>query len=256
MHRFFAVIGIVMVCASAASAQGAVAEASVIAVNGVGTVRLGADEAWLSIALEARAAKAVDARNRAGVQMTALQSAIKAAGLPADAIKTSSFSLLPQMEYDYGRVRVREYAARNVIEVRVGALDILGEVFDAAGSLKTPNSVSLTVEGVRFDVKDRAAAEQEALQAALQDALRRAQTIASAAGRTVGGIVRVEEQRFSELPRLTSLVETDRYTMDNQVGARGGGGGGQAGRPVFSGTPVEPNQIEFRAEVRVAVSLR
>jgi uncharacterized protein YggE len=261
--RSSAVVALLIIAVFLLSAQvTAPQDASVIMTQGIGTVRLQADQAWLSVAVEGRANKAVEARTRAATQMTALQTAIRAAGIPAEAIKTASFSMQPQMEMEYGaKVRVREYAVRNQIEVRVDSVDLLSEVLDAAGSVKTSDTVAVSVTGLRFDVKNRAAAEQDAVRAAVQDAMSRAQAIAAAAGQSVGRIVRVEEQRVTvaEQPRPLNPVIRRDMSMANALAGGGGRGSSAAlpgGQASAVDTPIDANQIEFRSLVTLAAAIR
>lgn len=223
-------------------------EPPVIVTQGVGVLRLQADVAWVSITVDARAGKAVDARNRAAMQMTAVQNAIRAVGIPAAAVKTSSFSLEPQVEEEYGaKIRVREYAVRNEIEVRVDNLDILTEVLDAAGSVKTSDTLSVSIAGLRFGLRNSIMAEQDALRMAVEDATARARAMASGAGRTLGEIVRIEEQPGPETPGASKQV---------RITTRSGTNSPQLTPPQRVDTPVEPNQIEFKALVSLRVEIR
>jgi len=86
----------------------------------------------------------------------------------------------------------REFAARSTIEVRVDEIARLGELLDAA-----VQGGATSVSGVRFDVKDREAAERDALRLAVADARARAEAGAAGAGRVVDRIVRIEDNRDS-----------------------------------------------------------
>ena len=84
---------------------------------------------------------------------------------------------------------MRGYIVRNQIEVRVDDLDKLGAVIDAAGA-----SGATSIAGLRFDLKDRAVVERDALRLAVEDAMARARAIAAGAKATLGPILRIEEQ--------------------------------------------------------------
>ena len=64
-------------------------------------------------------------------------------------------------------------------------------------------------------------------------------SIAAGANRSVGGIVRIQEQRLSQPSPI-------RFQM---VGGAGSGRGGGS-------TPVEPGQIDIRAQVTLTVSIK
>ena len=108
------------------------------------------DQAWVQIAAETRAQTPAEAQRLAAEAMTSVQAALKKAGIAADAMKTTGYSLQPDIDWSGGRSRVRGYIARNQIEVRVDALDQFGAVIDAAGS-----SGATSMAGLRFDLKDR-----------------------------------------------------------------------------------------------------
>jgi uncharacterized protein YggE len=93
---------------------------------------------------------------------------------------------------------------------------------------------------LRFDVKNRSTVEQSALKQAVADAMSRASVIAAGANHTVGNIVRIQEQRISQPSPV-------RYTMDSLGAGRGGGGGP---------TPLEPGEVEIRAQVTLTVAIK
>ena len=113
-------------------------------------------------------------------------------------------------------------------------------------------SLSVTIRGLRFDLGNRAAAEQDALRAAVQDAMGRAQAMAAGAGRRLGAILKIEEQQTVDLPAPVIAARTraaleDVLQMDPGLGR--GGRGGAAPQSQGPETPVEPNQIEIRTQV-------
>ena len=70
----------------------------------------------------------------------------------------AGYDLQPQFDYVNGKQSLREYLARNTVEVRVDEVARAGDVLDAA-----VGSGATSVSGVRFDLKDRTAAERDAL---------------------------------------------------------------------------------------------
>ncbi len=82
----------------------------------------------------------------------------------------------------------RGYVARNSVEVRVDNVDRVGEYLEAAVA-----SGATSLGGVRFDLKDRAKLEREALRLAVADARAKAEAAAAGAGRSIERIIRIEE---------------------------------------------------------------
>ena len=100
----------------------------------------------------------------------------------------SDTSCSPEFDYANGRQTFRNYLARNTVEVRLDDIDRVGIVIDAAAA-----GGATTITGIRFDVRNRAALERDALRQAVADARARADAAAAGAGATIDRIVRVEE---------------------------------------------------------------
>ncbi|MEO8484440.1 MAG: SIMPL domain-containing protein [Acidobacteriota bacterium] len=208
----------------------------VIVTRGEASVKRAPDQAWLTVATETRDVRAEEARRKSAEATTAVQAALKATGLAADAIRTTGYTLAPETEWNNGRSTVKGYLVRNQIEVRVDDLAKLGAVIDAANATK---STALTISGPRFGLKDQDAAEADALRAAVQGAMARAQAMAGGARRTLGNIVRIEDQSSSRLPQPQPMFRMAAAAQ---------------GAPVE--TPITPGEIEVRAEVSVTVELK
>ena len=228
-----------MLLASAATsfAQTPAAPSSppVIVTHGEAVVKRAPDQAFLTVATEQRDTDPGAARRRSAETMTAVQAALKRAGVPADAIRTTGYSLTPEVDWVGGRSTIRGYVVRNQIEVRVDNLDRLAAVIDAAN---TPRTGGLSIVGPRFDLKSRQAVENEALQHAVEAAMQRAQAIAAGARRTVGPIQRIDAHPVDGMPRPIPMAE-------RMVAAR-----------QDAPTPITPGEIEVRASVTLTVEIR
>ena len=203
----------------------------VIVTRGEASLKRAPDQAFVSIAAEARASSPAEAQRNAADSMKAVQAALAKAGIAKYAIRTTGYSLQPDMEYTNGRARVRGYIVRNQLEVRVDDLQHLGGVIDAAGQ-----SGATSMAGLRFDLKDRASVEREALRLAVQDAMARARAIASGANAQLGAIVRIDEQGGYEPPQIQAMT-----AMRMEKAAD---------------TPVSPGELEVRAQVQLTVGIR
>src|SRR5688572_30439184 len=131
----------------------------VVVTRGEATVKRAPDRAWLTVATETRDAKAEEARRKAAEVMTDVQSALRRAGVPGDAMRTTGFSLTPEINYNNGRGEIRGYVVRNRVEVRVDDLERLGTILDAA---QTRSATGLSIIGPRFDLKNEREAQNEA----------------------------------------------------------------------------------------------
>jgi hypothetical protein len=210
----------------------------VIVTQGEATLKRAPDRAWISVSTETRERLADDARRRGAEAMTAVRRALRSADIPADAIRTTGYSLAPELDWNNGRSTVRGYLVRNQIEVRVDDLDNLSDVIDAANASR---NTSISVSGPRFDLKNSEAVEREALQMAVQAAMTRAAAIAAGARRTLGAIVRIEDQPMGRpQPPMPFAMRGATASMD----------------AVAVETPITPGEIEIRALVSLTVELR
>lgn len=207
----------------------------VIVTNGEAVIKRAPDQAWVNIAAEGRAATSAEAQRLAAESMKAVMQALSRAGLPTAAVRTTSYSIQPDIEWQNGRQRVRGYIARNAIEARVDDLDKLPAVIDAAGS-----SGAASMNGLRFDVKDRSDFEREALKLAVQDAMSRAKAIADGANESLGDIIRIDGHGDARPP-------TPMYRMEAMTAAAG------AAPPP---TPIIAGDIEIRAAVTLTIVIR
>ena len=196
-------VGMTLALAAVAAAQPTAVPPGppVVVVRGDGEVRAVPDVAFVTIGAELRALNPKDAQASAAKAMTAVQQRLAGAGVPKDAIRTLSYDLQAQFDYTNGKQVPRGYQARNVIEVRLDDIAKVGEILELAVS-----AGGTSVHGVRFDLKDRAALEREALTRAVSDARARADAAAKGAGVAVGAVLRIEESGVEVRPMEAPMM--------------------------------------------------
>jgi uncharacterized protein YggE len=160
----------------------------VVITSGEGIVRAAPDRAFVNITAESRADKPREAQRRNSELMQPVLDKLRAAGIPADAIRTIGYDLQQEWDFVNGKRISRGYTARNTVEVRVDSIDTLGELLDVAVT-----AGATSVSDIRFDLKDRSKQEREALRLAVADARARAEAAAAGAGLTIARIQRIEE---------------------------------------------------------------
>jgi uncharacterized protein YggE len=160
----------------------------VVVTNGEGLVQAAPDRAWITISAESRASTAREAQKRNTDAMTPVLAKLKSSGVAADAIRTIAYDVQYEWDFVNGKRVGKGYVARNSVEVRVDSVDRVGEYLEVAVA-----SGATSLGGVRFDLKDRAKLEREALRLAVADARAKAEAAAAGAGRSVERIVRIEE---------------------------------------------------------------
>jgi len=203
---------------------------NVIVVHGDATVRRAPDLAVVTVAVETRAKSPRDAQRQNAEAMTAIVKRLTDAGLGRDDLRTIGVRLDQEFDNANGRRIARGFVARNTLEARLAEVGRAGEIADAA-----VQAGATAIDAIRFELRDRSAAEREALRLAVADARARADAAASGAGRSVDRIIRIDDQGVAELPR--PLMRT----MASQV------------EPM---TVAEPGLIEIRAGVTLTVSMK
>ena len=168
-----------------------------IVTTGTAIVRRAPDRAFVTFATETVAPTPSEAQQKNAQAMSAVRQKLNSLRLPADAVRTSSYSLNQEFEFTNNRREPRGFRAINSVEVRVDEIARTGEIIDAV-----VQAGAATVSGIRFDIKEREAAEREALAQAVATARARADAIAVGAKVRIARVVRIEEQgAIVPLPR-------------------------------------------------------
>jgi uncharacterized protein YggE len=153
----------------------------VVVVPDLATIRLG-------VVIERNSAKA--AREAAAEAMTRVVAAIRKLGIDEKDIATANVSLNPVYDYPTNQApRIRGYQLQNIVSVTVRDLDKLSDVLDNG-----VQAGATSVDGISFDVSDRAASEAKAREAAIADAKAKAETLAKGLGISIRGVASVSEQ--------------------------------------------------------------
>lgn len=191
-------IGLATLAATTGQAADEIQETRRISVSASATVAAEPDIAHISTGVVAEAETAREALDRNTAAMRRLVEGLKAAGIDARDIQTTSFNVEPRYEQrNDGRApRIAGYRVHN--QVRITARDIsrLGEVLDRAVTLGANQA-----GGIEFEVSKAETLKDEARREAVANARRRAELLAAAAGVELGRVLRIEEQTQQEGPR-------------------------------------------------------
>lgn len=195
------VIGVVMFLAQVGTSEVASAQSATptpapgsprsdIGVSGMGRVFVQPDMAIASIGVDITAPTLAEATQQANDKMTAVINAIKAQGVDAKDIQTTSYNVYPitNQPKEGETAKITGYRVSNIVTVKIRNIANVGKVLDAAIAAGA-NSVN----SVYFTVDDPSKAESEARTLAVKDAMAKAQTLASAAGVKVGKITTISE---------------------------------------------------------------
>lgn len=219
---------------AAQTARAGEPEGAAVVVMGTAQLRVPPDRAYVTLAVETRNQNPREAQVRNAEVSDAVLGKLGGALLGDKAIRTVSYGLQEEFDYDKGKRRSRGYLARNQIEVRVDDIEKVGEIIDLATA-----AGATSVAGLRFDVKERDRLEREALRQAVADGKARAEAAAAGAGGKIGRLTRVE-QAGAAAPPPPGPVFRGAVAMSAEAAAP---------------PPIEAGEIEISASVRVTATL-
>ncbi len=143
---------------------------------------------------------------------------VRALGISESRIRMQSLRLRPVREWDSDLREHRDLGYEAVREVHVEVHD-LGVLADLVASVFEAGANRL--DRVSYDLRDRSQAADDALRAAVEDADRKAHTIASALGVEVGRVHSIREQRFSFPRPMLRTAELESVVGDEAAYAGG-----------------------------------
>jgi hypothetical protein len=155
-----------------------------ISVSGTGRVTVTPNLAILNLGASVTSKTVADAREQAAQSMQAVVDAVKAKGVDAKDIQTTSFNISPQYNYtqDKGQ-EIVGYQVTNLVTVKVRNLDSVPDIIDAAAQA---GGNDVRVNNVQFTVENTDQFLTQARDEALKNAKEHAQTLADAAGVKLG----------------------------------------------------------------------
>ena len=205
-------------------------------VTGEGTIALEPDLALLNIGVETEATTVAAARQQAANAMTAIVEAVKAHGLADRDIQTRSFSIYPRYDYLERTQVLAGYRVSNSVTIKIRDIDgigvIIDDVADAGGDATRINGISFTVEDPEPFIT-------QLREAAVNDALAKAQHFATLAGVSLG--------------RLVYISETG---TGSPVSRDFGGAVMEMAAPSAAPTPVSVGELELSMTVQAAFDIQ
>lgn len=159
-------------------------------VNGQGVVTVAPDTASVIVGVNIIDTTLSSAQEKATVQMTAVIDALKAAGIDEKDIQTVNYSVNILQNYDQNGnpSTIEGFQVSNQVSVTVRDLAQLGTILDTVVA-----QGANAIYGINFFVDDPSAAASQARELAVQDAKRKADELAAAAGMQVGRILSISE---------------------------------------------------------------
>ena len=182
-----------------------------ISVAARGEIRVAPDRATIQISVQTKAATAAAAATENAAKQKAVFDAIRALGLGSDQLSTINYNVFPEQRYEPNREPViTGYNVTNTLLVDVRKLSQVGPVIDAALS-KGANLIT----SLQFYASNTEEARRTAIASAIRKARLDAESAATAAGGSIGGLLEVSVGAYSPPPPRPMVM------------ARGGVAGGE-----------------------------
>ena len=182
----------VFIMSPAASSSTTSPDAGVI-TSGDASVSKKPDTAFLYAGVESQQSTASGAQSDLASKAAKLIARVKALGVADKDLNTAGYSVGPT--YTPGGQSVNGYRASEQLEITWHDVNTVGKALDAIVQEGGATNV-----GASFGLADPKAAQAEARTLAIADARSRAQAMASAAGVTLGRVIRISDINSSGIP--------------------------------------------------------
>jgi uncharacterized protein len=161
-----------------------------IVVIGEGSVSVPPDYAQIRSGVTTRAKTAKEAADTNSKAMSAVTASLLESGIAQKDIQTSQFSIQPVYASPEPRTepKLSGYSASNQVTVKVHQISKLGEILD-----RLVTAGATDVGNIHFLLTDPSKALDQAREAAVADARRKAELYARASGLTLGRVVWITE---------------------------------------------------------------
>ena len=213
MKKMFAILLCLAILALGTGA--ALADGTKLSVTGSGTVLVESDLAIVTVGVQETSKDVLEAQSTVNEKIAAIKQALLDAGVEESSINTDSINIYANYDYSDNTEVIVGYTARNSLSVRTTDMDNVGSLIDAAFA-----AGANTLDNVQFTVQDDTQAREQALTMAVEDARRKADVLASAAGLQVASIERISEGGVSVYDSMRNYA-ADTVMAANESGSAG-----------------------------------
>lgn len=208
-----------------------------LVVEGTGKASVAPDIAKVSLGIEETGSSLKAVQDSVNKRSQTLTDELKDMGIDKEDIKTTSYYLYPEYNYESTTPRVTGYRVSTSYEVKITDFDKVNEVLVSA-----TNAGANIIGNVSFEVNDETRSEklQEARQVAVDMAREKAEGLARATGIRLGKIINISEQEGFDYGRPMPLLEK----------------AGTGGDIAISQPEIEPGQTELSITVFLSFETR
>jgi uncharacterized protein YggE len=203
-----------------------------VTVSATGSVTAEPDIAYISAGVVTESGSAKDAIARNSTVMAKLIDGLKGAGIAPKDLQTTQLNVAPRYtQAKEGRpAAINGYRVSNLVRLTVRDVKRLGEIADLAISLGANQ-----INQISFAAADAEKLTDEARRNAMENARRRGELYAKAAGAQLGPVLRISEGTLDLAPRTFAAARMQKYD---------------------AATPIEAGTRRLVVEVSVVYALR
>ena len=236
MRTKLSIVFVLLVTAALLSACGTASttglQPRLLSVNGRAEIKITPDLAYISIGVHTEDTTAKEAVAMNNSQAQAVIAALKEQGIAAEDIQTTNFSIYPYEKWGpEGQSLGTYYSVDNTVYVTLRDVEALGSVLDEAIAAGATN-----VSGISFDVEDKDALIAEGRTLAVADARTQAESLAEAAGITLGEVYSLSYYNSWPTP----------YYYDTK---------GYGGVAMEAAVPISPGQLTLTVDVSISFEI-
>ena len=167
-----------------------------ISVHGVGLIDATPDKVTISLGVETKATTAARALQDNSARATELIAVLKGKGVADRDLQTNNLSVSPQ--YDNAGRRIVGYVVSNSVTATLRDVKGAGALIDAAANVAGD---AIRVNSLQFGINDTAPGTAKARTAAVQDARKQAEQLATAAGVKLGKLRLIQSSSSTPTPQ-------------------------------------------------------
>lgn len=204
----------------------------IFTVSGEGKVSIKPDIAVASVGVSVNAPSVKVAQEQMNSKINQVSESIKKLGILDKDIKTTNYSIYPNIDYQSGTQRIAGYSANTNLSIKIRNIDLVNQVIDEA-----TKAGANQIGGVTFEVDDQTKVENEARSLAVAEAKKKAQEASKIAGFSLGRIINYSEN-FGSFDRPVTLSA-------EKIGLGGG-----------NETSIEPGSSEVKVMVNLSYEIK
>jgi uncharacterized protein len=161
-----------------------------ISVSGVGEVKGTPDTVEVDLGVSVLADSVDQAASQAADKADALIGELTSNGVAKEDITTTNYSIYPEYDYSGNQERLVGYRVSNSVVAKIRNVEETGSVLD---SVTGAAGDEVRVNGLSFSIEDNAEMLSAAREAAWNDALAKAEQLASLSGQDLGSALSITE---------------------------------------------------------------